>query len=542
MTTAVAGAGAGAGAQRDTVGGHVEVAVLGAGFGGLGAAIRLQRAGRPSFLVLERAEDVGGTWRDNTYPGVACDIPSHLYSYSFRPEPSWSRVFAAGSEILDYLRRAAREEGVLDRVRFGAEVLAARWSEREEVWHLRTARGECTADSLVVAAGRLSEPRLPAIAGLDRFAGPVVHTARWPADLDVAGRRVAVVGTGASAVQLVPELARSADQVVVHQRSAPWVLPREDHPFSPAERAALADDPAALRALRRRLYAEAEAGFTARTGEPVALAALRARALVHLHRQVTDPGTRRMLTPTYEIGCKRVLFSEDWYPAITGPRTTLVPAAATRVEKNRVHAADGSSHQVDVLVLATGFQATRPPFAGRVRGIGGELLSAHWSQGMTSCASTVVAGFPQMFVLNGPNASLGHSSAIDMLEVQLDYLLGALDHRDARGGGALDVRAEAEADYTRELDTMSQGTVWLTGGCTSWYRDEPTGRLTLLWPGTATSFRARNGTFDPAAFQPARSTGSGPADPQDGGGQGGRRAPSRVRRSGDLQTDLHRSR
>ncbi len=489
---------------------HVAVAILGAGFGGLGMAIRLARAGRDSFLVLERGDDVGGTWRDNTYPGVACDIPSHLYSYSFRPHPDWSRVFAPGAEILDYLRRAADEEGLGDRLRLRTEVLDAAWSSTQRRWHIRTNRGICTADVLVVAAGRLSEPRTPDIAGLDTFAGPVVHSARWPRDLDLSGQRVGVVGTGASAVQIVPHLARTASHLVVLQRSAAWVLPRDDRSYGDGEREAFRRDPARGRELRAQLLAESEAGFAARRRAPAELAALRARAQEHLRRQVADPVLRARLTPDYEIGCKRVLFSQEYYPALTADHVSLVPAA-TAVDGRTVTAADGSTHEIDALVLATGFHASRPPFAHRVRGRGGQTLAAHWSLGMTSYASIAVTGFPSMFVLNGPNATLGHGSAIDVLEAQIDYVLGALDHLDA--GGDLEVHPEAEDGYTREIDAMARSTVWMDGGCTSWYRDEVSGRLTLVWPGTAAAFRERNGTFDPAPYGARGAIGDAPGGP-----------------------------
>lgn len=483
----------------DLAGRHVAVAILGAGFGGLGMAIRLAREGRDSFLVLERGEDVGGTWRDNTYPGVACDIPSHLYSYSFRPHPRWSRVFAPGAEILAYLRRAADEEGIGDRLRLRTEVLDAAWSPRLGRWEVRTSRGTCTADVLVVAAGRLSEPRTPDVAGLDSFPGPVVHSARWPRGLDLGGLRIGVVGTGASAVQLVPHLTRVAQRVVVFQRSAPWVLPREDRSYTEAEQQAFAADPSLGRELRASLLSESEAGFAARRGAPAELAALRARARDHLRHQVADPDLRARLTPDYEIGCKRVLFSQDYYPALTSDHVKLVPAASTG-SGPVVTAADGSTHELDALVLATGFRAARPPFAERVHGRAGLSLAEHWSDGMTSYGSISVSGFPNMFVLNGPNATLGHGSAIDMLETQIDYVLGALDHLDVDGGGVLEVRSDAEAAYTREIDAMARSTVWLDGGCTSWYRDEASGRLTLIWPGTAAAFRERNGGFDRAPY------------------------------------------
>lgn len=491
---------------------HVEVAIIGAGFAGLGAAIALQRRGRESFVVLERAQTVGGTWRDNTYPGVACDIPSHLYSYSFGPNPAWSRVFAPGAEIRDYLERTADAERVLDRVVGGAELLDATWNPAADCWRLTTTRGAWTADSLVLACGRLVEPALdlegpgaPAGDATDRlgsFTGPIFHTSRWRHDVELAGRRVAVVGTGASAVQLVPELAAAGAQVTVFQRTAPWIMPRGDRAYSDDELARFLDDPAAGAALRDEAFAAGEAMFPQRLGDPEALAVARARALGHLHAQVDDPELRRILTPDFEIGCKRVLFSDDWYPAIASGAVDLEPSPLVGVDRGVLVAASGRRIEADVLVLATGFHTAQQPYAALVHGAGGRSLAEHWSEGMTSYASTVVTGFPNCFVLNGPNASLGHNSSIVMIEAQLDFVLDALDHLDDRGDGVLDVRPQAEADYTAELDAAARGTVWLTGGCRSWYVDDRSGRLTLLWPGTATAFRERGAVFDRSAFQP----------------------------------------
>lgn len=469
-------------------GGTVEVAVIGAGFGGLGVAIQLERAGRGSFVVLERGDDVGGTWRDNVYPGVACDIPSALYSWSFRPSADWSRRFAPGAEIQAYLRAAAAEEGVLDRIRLGTEVTACEWLPADRRWRVTTTSGVWHADTVVLAVGRLSEPRRPDLPGLDDVDVPVVHTARWAEAPPVRGRRVAVIGTGASAIQLVPELVDQAAHVTVFQRHAPWVLPREDRAVDAVERATLRRDPGRMSAARHRLFEEAETGFDARAGDPVALAALRDRALAHLAAQVPDPAQRRSLTPDYEIGCKRILFSDDWYPAVTGPGVTLVPSGAARVGPGTVHAEDGSVCEADLIVLATGFHAARPPFAHRVTGRDGGTLAAHWADGLRAHASTVMTGFPQLFVLNGPHATLGHSSAIDMLETQTRYLLDALDDRDARGGAPVEVRPEIEANYLAQVHRRAEGTVWLTGGCDSWYLDR--GRLALIWPGTASDFRA----------------------------------------------------
>ncbi|WP_432561280.1 flavin-containing monooxygenase [Kineococcus sp. SYSU DK003] len=474
---------------------HVEVAVVGAGFAGLGAALRLARSGRRDFVVLERAAQVGGTWRDNTYPGVACDVPSHLYSFSFAPKPDWSRVFAPGAEIQQYLRERAAE--VAGNLRLGCEVLAARWSGGR--WRLETTTGPVTAQVLVLAAGRLTAPRIPDLPGLQEFGGPVFHTARWDHDVDLAGLRVGVVGTGASAVQVVPQLVGRAAHVTVFQRSAAWIVPRQDRAYEPGELALFARDPGVQAADRARTFADMERGLAARRLVPDALDALRRKASEHLAAQVGDPALRAALTPDYEIGCKRVLLSDEFYPALTGPEATLVPAAVSSVGPGLVEAGDGSRHALDALVLATGFHSTRQPYAERVAGRDGVSLAQAWADGMVSHASTVVHGFPNLFVLDGPNASLGHNSAVHVIESQLGYLLGALEHLETVGG-PLEVSLAAQQAYTAQIDAMAGASVWLRGRCSSWYVDERTGRLTLLWPDTATEFRRRNGSFDPAPF------------------------------------------
>lgn len=470
---------------------HVDVAVVGAGLAGVGLGARLRRAGRTDFAILERADDVGGTWRDNVYPGVACDIPSALYSYSFLPQPAWSRVFAPGAEIHDYVRDVARSEGLAPHLRLGTGLTGAHWDEDAAVWRLTTSRGPLTARVLVTAVGRLSEPRVPEIPGLGTFPGRVFHSARWDRDLP-HGLRVGVVGTGASAVQLVPGLAGDAASVVVMQRTPPWVLPRGDRAYAPGE--ALPD--------RATLAAEADRLFEARLAGSAAEAALRERAQAHLHAQVPDAALRALLTPDYAVGCKRALFSDDWYPALQLPHVTLEPSAPSAVDGSSVVAASGARYEVDALVLATGFETTRPPFARLVAGRGGQTLAEHWSDGMTSHAGTVVHGFPNLFLLDGPNAGLGHHSALEVIEAQLGYVLGALDHLDA-SGGPVEVSAQAEADYTHELDERAAGTVWLRGGCRSWYVDERSGRLTLLWPGRAADYRTRFAHFDPTRLAPA---------------------------------------
>lgn len=489
----------------------VDVAIIGAGFAGVGAAIALERGGRGDFLVLERANGLGGTWRDNTYPGVACDIPSHLYSYSFMPNPEWSRVFAPGAEIREYLEDLVDRVGVRDRMRLGTTMRTARWEESAGTWRLEAdgpdGAFEIEARALVLAAGRLTEPRIPDIPGLAEFSGPVVHTARWDDGLELDGRRVAVVGTGASAVQIAPELARRA-HVTVFQRTPAWVLPRGDRAYTDAERRRFAEDPELVGAIRQEAYLAGESMIPQRLGDLDALDWAQARALAHLTAQVPDPALRAALMPDYEIGCKRAVFSDEWYPAIARGAIELEASALVAAEGGVLVAASGARHEVDAVVLATGFHTTRQPYARLVAGEAGTTLDEHWAQGMTSVASTMVSGFPSLFILDGPNASLGHNSSLLMIEAQLDYLLAALEHRDRSGGAPLRPSARAEAEYTAWIDAAAASTVWLTGGCRSWYVDDRSGRLTLLWPDSVAAFRAHGARFDPAHFDPAPALGA----------------------------------
>lgn len=480
----------------------VDVVVVGAGFAGLGAATRLERRGHTSFVVLERAERVGGTWRDNVYPNVSCDIPSHLYSYSFAPESDWSAFYAPGAEIQAYLERVVEREQLGPRLRLGTEVLEAVFDEEACRWIVRTTRGIYSAAVLLLCAGRLSEPRLPAVPGLDAFPGPAFHSARWRDDIDLEGARVGIVGSGASAVQIVPHLAERAAQVVLFQRSAPYVIPRRNRAYPPEERRALARAPGALTRLREELFWQAELGFAGRVGVPEAINRLRAEALDHLAAHVSDPELRAVLTPDYEIGCKRVLLSDDYYPALAQAHVRVVPGPLRTIDGSAAVGDDDVPHELDVLVFATGFHSTRPPFARRIRGRGSVLLADRWADGMAAYASTTVHGFPNLFVVNGPNASLGHNSAVHMIESQIEYVLAALDHLETTGSDLLEVSAHAEAASVARIDALSTDTVWTNGGCESWYLD-PNRRLTLLWPDFAFAFREELSHFDPAAYSPS---------------------------------------
>ncbi|MEO6019852.1 MAG: NAD(P)/FAD-dependent oxidoreductase [Knoellia sp.] len=468
---------------------RVRVAIVGAGFAGLGAALRLHAKGEDSFVVLERASAVGGTWRDNTYPGVACDVPAHLYCFSFLPNPSFSRRFAPGAEIRGYLERAA--DPIRDHLRVSTNVDAATWVG--DHWDLSTSNGSVGADVLVIAAGRLTEPRMPEVSG--HFAGPVFHSSTWDHATELDGARVAVVGTGASGIQLLPEVARRARSVVVLQRSAPYILPRDDAPYSPRARARFAEHPEELATLRATLFAEAEQLYNARVGDPAARREAQARASRHLSEHVPDPALRDRLTPDHEFGCKRVLFSNDYYHAAALPHVTMT-GPLTGFDETAVLTEHGR-HEVDVVVLATGFHTTRQPYASLVRGRTGDTLDEHWTNGMQAYASIAVHGFPNMYVLDGPNASLSHNSAVVMIEAQIEYLLGALQH--TAPGTVLEVTAEADADYAHEMAVRSIGRPW-TSGCANWYIDTRNGRQVLLWPGRATEFRDRFGTFDPRPY------------------------------------------
>ncbi|MFS0734839.1 NAD(P)/FAD-dependent oxidoreductase [Microbacterium sp. 1P10UB] len=506
--------------RRSAAPDRVEVAIVGAGFAGLGMAMALRRAGRESFVVLERGDGVGGTWRDNTYPGVACDVPSHLYGFAAHPNPHWSGVYARGDEIRDYLTDVARREDLGERVRLRTPMLSASWIEAASgagrgagFWRIETGgdhAGVIEADALVLACGRLTEPEVPEIAGLETFPGALFHSARWDHATDLEGARIAVVGTGASAVQLVPELARRAEHVTLFQRTPAWIVPRGARPYSAEERELFAARPDLLDRLRAQLYAEGEARFASRSGDATAAADAREAALAHLHAQVADETLRAQLTPRYAFGCKRVLLSDEFYPAVASDRVTLEPSALVSVEGSTLVSASGERHHADVLVLATGFASTRQPYAGLVRGVDGVTLDEHWDDGMTSFGSTVVSDFPNLFVLNGPNASLGHNSSVLMVEEQAAYAVRALALRAAAPGGVLRVDPEMERAYTDEIGRAAASTPWLTGGCRNWYVDDRSGRLTLLWPGTVDAFRSRLARADGSEFLHIRTTSEGP--------------------------------
>ncbi|MGW7456882.1 flavin-containing monooxygenase [Streptomyces sp. NPDC054797] len=485
-------------AQAARHGKHVRVVVVGAGFSGIGAAIRLRQAGFRDVLVLEKGSELGGTWRENTYPGCACDVPSTLYSYSFAPGAAWSRVFAGQREIHAYLRTTAEQHGLGDVLRCGVHVREARWDPAAGRWLLETSDGPYSAAVLVLATGPWHVPRRLDAPGVEEFAGPVLHTARWDHGVDLAGRRVTVVGSGASAVQIVPAIVARAAALHLFQRTAPWVLPKPDLPVPAAFNRSLDSLPGARRALRAGQYTLQE-GFGFAFRHPRVARLVEAGARAHLRLAVRDPALRQALTPDYRLGCRRLLTSSTYYQALTQPHVRLHPTAVTAVRGNHVVGADGSTAPTDVLVTATGFRVGELPLAGSLHGADGRTLHEAWDGEPQAYLGTSVSGFPNLFLLLGPNLLGGSTSAITVLEAQLTYLTAALSHLDRAGHRALDVRAGAQAAHNTAVQEALRSTVYNSGGCTSYYFS-PGGRNTFAWPWSTGRLVRRLSRFDPGSY------------------------------------------
>lgn len=481
----------------------VTTLVVGAGFAGLAMGARLKRSGDNDFVIIERASDVGGTWRDNNYPGAACDVPSHLYSFSFRTNPDWSAVYSPGPEIHRYLQDTAREEGLLPHLRFNSNMVDASWDEDTGRWLVTTSAATYSARFLITGTGHLSDEALPSVTRLDSFTGNAFHSARWDHSVSLEGKRIGVVGTGASAIQIVPEMAKVASELVVFQRTPSYVVPRAEREYREGEKRMFRRHPESIDRLRSELFWTQENTYAQRRAIPRFLEEGKKMALDHLLEQVSSDDLRRSLTPDYEPGCKRVLISNTYYPALQAPVTTLEASALSSVDGPTVTAASGNSYDLDVLVFATGFEAKEPPYARLVHGRGGVNLSDHWASGMQAYDSVTVAGFPNLFSVNGPNTSLGHNSIVYIIEAQVDYILGALDHLRAIDAQIIEPTAAAEDAYVEQLQDNARGTVWIDGGCSSWYVDTRSGRprLTLIWPDFGYAFRDANGTFTPEGYE-----------------------------------------
>jgi cation diffusion facilitator CzcD-associated flavoprotein CzcO len=477
---------------------NARIAIVGTGFSGLGMAIRLKRAGIDDFVVLERADDVGGTWRENTYPGCQCDVPSHLYSFSFAPNPGWSRTFSRQPEIWDYLRDCAERFGVTPHIRFGHELREAAWDEEHQRWELDTSGGRLTAQVLVSGTGGLSEPSIPAIRGLEGFEGTVFHSAEWDHDHDLTGERVAVIGTGASAIQFVPLIQPQVGQLHLFQRTPPWIMPHSDRPVSNVERRAFRAAPFLQRLIRRGVYWSREALVLGLTHSR-RMKLLEAAARAHLRAQVRDPELRARLTPNYRLGCKRILVSNDYYPALSRPNVEVLTAGIREVRPRSIVTEDGTEREVDTIILGTGFHVTDTSAATHVRGRDGRTLAEVWDGSPQAYLGTTVASFPNFFLLLGPNTGLGHTSVVFMIEAQIAHVMKcvrAMEEKDLR---AVEVRPEVQEAYNDDIQAQMHDSVWTTGGCASWYIDEA-GRNSTLWPDFTWRFRKRARDFDESDY------------------------------------------
>jgi cation diffusion facilitator CzcD-associated flavoprotein CzcO len=477
---------------------HHRTVIVGSGFSGIGMAIRLLREGERDFVLLERAHDIGGTWRDNTYPGCRCDVPSHLYSFSFAPNPSWSSTFSPQPEILDYLRDVAARFGVRPHIRFGTELESAAWDDGEARWRLETSAGPISADVLIAAQGPLSDPLVPDLPGLGSFEGTAFHSARWDHEHRLDGERVAVIGTGASAIQFVPKIQPLVGQMHVFQRTPPWVMPHPNRRMSDLEHKVYSRLPAAQLAMRAGIYWARETFVLQFRNRRMRELATR-MALRQLERQVPDPELRAKLTPRYELGCKRILPTDEWYPTLTQPNVEVVTDGIREIKARSIVSADGTEREVDTIIFGTGFHVTDIPLARRLHGRDGRTLAETWDGSPSAYKGAAVPGYPNLFFLVGPNTGLGHNSIVFMIESQINYVAGALKAMRRRGARVVDVRPEAQAAYNAEIDAMTEGTVWVSGGCSSYYIDR-NGRNSTIWPTFTMPFRRRTREFDEAAY------------------------------------------
>jgi cation diffusion facilitator CzcD-associated flavoprotein CzcO len=476
-----------------------EIAIVGAGFGGLGLAIALTRAGIRTFTVFERAAEIGGTWRDNTYPGAACDVPSHLYSFSNEPKADWARAYATQPEILAYLMELTEKYALRERIRFNAGVARAVFDEHAELWRLELAGGEIHEASVLVAAcGQLHRPAIPEIPGRDAFAGPQFHSARWRHDVELDGKRVAVIGTGASAVQFVPEIAPLAARLTVFQRTPPYVLHKPDRAYGERQRTRFRRFPWLQRLVRTRAYLAHETAVLGFSYFRPVLALPRRAFRHHLEKAVAAPGLRAKLTPEYAIGCKRVMISNDYLPALARQNVEVVNGPIERVTPTGV-VAGGREYPADVLIYATGFTATDFLVPMIVTGRSGRDLHVAWRNGAEAYLGITVSGFPNFFLLYGPNTNLGHNSVVYMIESQIRYVMGAIDAL-RKGARSLDVLPAVQSRYNESLQRRLARTVW-ESGCSSWYKTAA-GKNTNNWPGFTFEYRRRTRTFDLEDYMP----------------------------------------
>ncbi|PAV24851.1 cyclohexanone monooxygenase [Tamilnaduibacter salinus] len=474
-----------------------DVLVIGAGISGIGLGIRLQEAGITNFTILEKAGDLGGTWRDNTYPGCACDVPSALYSYSFAQKPDWSRAFAGQDEILAYVREVAESRGISGYIRFNEAVEKAQWVEAQKRWEVRTGDRLYLARTIVACSGYLHEPVVPDIPGLDEFNGTLFHSSRWDHHHDLSGERVAVVGTGASAIQFVPEIQPRVSKLTLFQRTPQWVLPKPDHPIPKVEERFF-KLPFTLNAWRHMLYGGFES-FGVGFRRPALLRQIQKLGEAHIRLTIKDPALRRKLTPDYTLGCKRVLMSNHYYPALNEDNVALLNTGLKAVHGNTLVGQDGSECEADTIILGTGFFVTEPPIAERIFNDQGQSLSQMWQNRMEAYRGTTIHGLPNAFMVLGPNLGIGHNSAFIVIEAQIDYILSTLRTMRDQQLQRVEVTANAQTRYNRKVQRDLQGTVWNTGGCSSYYLDRNGGN-SVGFPWSTLEMKRMLKRFDAANY------------------------------------------
>ena len=480
----------------ETTSQEVDTLIIGAGFAGLCMAIKLQQQGRSDFLVLEREADLGGTWLINDYPGCACDVHSHLYSYSFEPNPNWSRMFSPQQEIWQYQKHCAQKYGVEQAIRYGCNVRQARFDERSGRWQLQTDQGEhYSARVLISCIGGLDQASIPEFEGREDFQGAQFHSQRWDHSVDLQKQRVAVIGTGASAIQFVPQIQAKVARLSLFQRTAPWVLPKPDRAIGAREQRLFRRWPALQRAYRRFIYWFLESRVFAFVFRPGLLKLAEASGCWQIRKQIRDPALRAKVTPDFRLGCKRVLIANDYYPALAKDNVEVITTGIRRITATGVETSDGQQVAADVIIYGTGFKATDPLPRGFLIGRDGLDLLDRWQQGMEAYKGTTVSGFPNLFLINGPNTGLGHSSVIFTIESQVAYILDALRQMRQRQLRWVDVRRGVSDTYNRKLQDKLDGTIWQAGGCRSWYMNDRA-RNVALWPGFTFSFRRQTRRFD----------------------------------------------
>ena len=482
---------------------HFDIAIVGTGFSGLGMGVALKKAKKNNFVILEKASDVGGTWRDNHYPGCACDVPSHLYSFSFEPNPNWSRMFAPQPEIKAYLQHVAHKYGLIPHTQFNQEVQQVRFDDSIKRWKITTKGGVTYIARVVVSGmGGLSTPSYPSLKGIENFKGKTFHSQDWDHHYPLEGKKIAVIGTGASAIQFVPQIVPKAAHVDLYQRTPPWIVPKPDRAMTTAEKTLFKLVPPAQEALRNAIYTQLEVRALGFVFSPRVLKVGELMARRHIRKQISNKELRKKVTPDFSFGCKRVLISNDYYPALDQPHVDVVTQGIREVREHSIVDSNGVERPVDTIIYGTGFKAQDPVPKGAIFGRNGVDLVDFWKEGPEAYLGAAITGFPNLFMLMGPNTGLGHNSMVYMIESQIAYVMDCLKQMDKHNWQVVDVKPDAYAAFNRDTQTKLGGAVWSTG-CQSWYVNA-NGKNTTLWPGFTFDYRRKTAQFDAQNYQVER--------------------------------------